>query len=153
MYACLGYHRKEAYLLREVLGCVMDLLVCGREETESHRYGPSATSSGVQNIHSPGSDSDSRSRNANVARSEDGNGSLIKLVAHICRVLGVNLDLVELVRVESPGEPVKSGESSTTGSENWDDAYDALHTSYGWPELQVGVVREAVAVAEALPGS
>jgi hypothetical protein len=32
LYACLGYRRKEAYVLREVLGCVLDLIVCGREE-------------------------------------------------------------------------------------------------------------------------
>ena len=32
MYGALGYRRKEAYLLREVLGCIMDLVVCAREE-------------------------------------------------------------------------------------------------------------------------
>ena len=34
-----------------------------------------------------------------------------------------------------------------------EDTIEALREPCGWPELQVGVVREAVAVAEALPGA
>jgi hypothetical protein len=33
-----------------------------------------------------------------------------------------------------------------------EDLVDGFAEPYGWPELQIGVVREAVAVAEALPG-
>ena len=35
VYGALGFRRKEAYVLREVLGCIMDLIVCGREEAQA----------------------------------------------------------------------------------------------------------------------
>ena len=34
IYDCLGFKRKEVYVLREVISCTMDLIVCGREEDE-----------------------------------------------------------------------------------------------------------------------
>jgi hypothetical protein len=30
---------------------------------------------------------------------------------------------------------------------------DLLEDPYGWPELQIGIIREALSVAEALPGT
>ena len=36
--------------------------------------------------------------------------------------------------------------------EEEEDDFIAHAEPYGWPELQIGIVREAIAVAEALPG-
>ncbi|KAJ7632643.1 transport protein Trs120 or TRAPPC9 TRAPP II complex subunit-domain-containing protein [Roridomyces roridus] len=135
IYACLGYRRKEAYILREVLGCILDLIVCGREEDGLSRL----SSVPLPGAQGPNNSSSQRG-NVGVRFSEnmDGNESVLKLLKHICKVLGINLDAVRLVE--------NAEESSTIEEEDAD-----FVEPYGWPELQVGVVREAVAVAEALP--
>ena len=54
----------------------------------------------------------------------------------------------------------KNGIGGTQPMEVWDrildqcddDDLQALQEPFGWPELQIGIVREAIAVAEALPG-
>lgn len=124
-YSCLGFRRKESYILREVLGCILDLIVCGREEDAR------------TNMRSFGNKGNVGIR---LNESSDGNESILKLLKHVCKVLGVNLDAIQMVDV--------NGES---GSQAEDDS-DVPREPFGWPELQIGVVRESVAVAEALPG-
>ncbi|KAF8212193.1 TRAPP II complex [Mycena galopus ATCC 62051] len=135
LYACLGYRRKEAYILREVLGCILDLIVCGREEDGL----------GIQ-----GSNSSQRG-NVGVRFSEniDGNESVLKLLKYVCKVLGINLDAVRLLETSNTDHT----EAQDTAASLEDDVATEFTEPYGWPELQVGVVREAVAVAEALPGT
>lgn len=157
MYACLGYKRKEAYVLREVLGCVMDLMVCGREEDGITKVsGPQTAGIGTQN--GPGTPTNSSvglnqgSVGIRMSESSSGNESVLRLLKHVCRTLGIDLDAVKLVDVpsqEAGGEKSGKGETAST----FDDGLAPEHLgSHGWPELQVGVIREAVAVAEALPG-
>ncbi|KAK2466897.1 hypothetical protein APHAL10511_001155 [Amanita phalloides] len=140
LYACMGYRRKEIYILREILGCVMDLLVCGREEdgltrptnvlgtngSDVQGHVPSASGGGGVGIR--------------FSERTDGNDSIRRLLKHICNVLGVNLEAVKMI----DGDCERQTDIS-------DVEADVYPESYGWPELQVGVVREAVAVAEALP--
>ncbi|KAJ6496720.1 TRAPP II complex [Mycena vitilis] len=149
LYACLGYRRKEAYILREVLGCILDLIVCGREEDGFSRLSsvPLPVGLGIQ-----GSNSSSSQRgNVGVRFSEniEGNESVLKLLKHICKVLGINLDAVRLLETSPSPENLSEGYEGTTDIE--DEISSEFAEPYGWPELQVGVVREAVAVAEALP--
>ncbi|KAJ7285808.1 TRAPP II complex [Mycena rebaudengoi] len=147
LYACLGYRRKEAYILREVLGCILDLIVCGREEDGLSRLSsvPPPPNLGFQGLNS-GSSSGRGNGNVGVRFSEsmEGNESVLKLLKHVCKVLGINLDAVRLVE-NSEGNSVDDTPSLE------DDLATEFIEPYGWPELQVGVVREAVAVAEALP--
>jgi hypothetical protein len=157
MYSCLGYRRKEAYMLREVLGCILDLLVCGREEDDYSRRSstPTASALGIQGLSSGITQTDIRG-NVGVRQNEstEGNDSILQLLKYICQVLGINLDAVRLVEEDSIGGTVDANhESLALDGPQEDDALEALQEPYGWPELQVGVVREAVAVAEALPGS
>ncbi|KAJ3829021.1 TRAPP II complex [Lentinula raphanica] len=126
-YSCLGYRRKEAYILREVLGCVLDLIVCGREE-DAHTNMRSFGNNGNVGIR--------------LNESSDGNESILKLLKHVCKVLGVNLDAIQIV----------DDSSDPKSQSHTDDDPDVYREPFGWPELQVGVVRESVAVAEALPG-
>ncbi|KAE9396079.1 hypothetical protein BT96DRAFT_1041682 [Gymnopus androsaceus JB14] len=123
-YSCLGFRRKESYILREVLGCILDLIVCGRSE-DAHTNMRSFGNKGSVGIR--------------LNESSDGNESILKLLKHVCKVLGVNLDAIQMVDVNA--EP---------GSQVEDDS-DVYREPFGWPELQIGVVRESVAVAEALP--
>jgi trafficking protein particle complex subunit 9 len=153
MYSCLGFRRKETYILREVLGCIMDLLVCGREEDDYSRrssvLSPSAL--GIQSLTLGNNQNDARG-NVGVRQIEstEGNESILKLLKYICHVLGITLDAVRLIDVGKSGADQTATDPSS--SQEGDDA-DIVQEPYGWPELQVGVVREAVAVAEALPGS
>ncbi|KAK7467129.1 hypothetical protein VKT23_004188 [Stygiomarasmius scandens] len=136
LYSCIGYPRKEAYILREVLGCILDLIVCGREEeTSSYYKGGVSERTAIQGIKANG--------HVGVRLSEraDGNDSILKLLQYVCKILGVNLNAVDVVDME--------GSSPATSTSTDDD--DGNTESFGWPELQQGIIREAVAVAEALP--
>lgn len=154
-YACLGYQRKEAYILREVLGCILDLLVCGREEDGFSRMpnviGTSGLGLGLQGLNSASLSSGWNNVGVRLSESAAGNESILKLLNHVCKVLGIDLDAVRLVEVEDEVFPPPLDVSNEQSYD--DDALEGLHEPSGWPELQVGVVREAVAVAEALPGA
>ncbi|ETW85889.1 hypothetical protein HETIRDRAFT_42700 [Heterobasidion irregulare TC 32-1] len=143
MYSSLGYHRKEAYILREVIGCVMDLMVCGREEAGDIGLGY-ALANAASMMQDKGA--------VGVKENErpDGNESVLKLVKHVCNVHGVNLSVVKLI---DTGSITSDGPLETEASQNEDPEEVILEDPYGWPELQVGIVREALAVAEALPDS
>ncbi|KAG5727958.1 Transport protein particle subunit [Termitomyces sp. T112] len=154
LYACLGYRRKEAYILREVLGCILDLMVCGREEDGLSRMSsvPGTSGLGIQGMNSSSGGGWS-GVGVRMSESSDGNNSILELLKYVCKVLGINLDAVKLVGV-NPNSDLPSVAANEDTSLSYDD-YDSETfenvESYGWPELQVGVVREAVAVAEALP--
>lgn len=139
IYSILGYVRKEAYILREVLGCIMDLVVCGRDEE-----GPTAIAGaglGIQGV-DLGENANRGSVGIRTNDNAEGNQSIVRVVKHICRIHGVDLEAVRLVESDIP-ENDASVES---------DDVDTVQEAYGWPELQIGIVREAIAVAEALPG-
>ncbi|TFK54866.1 hypothetical protein OE88DRAFT_1653405 [Heliocybe sulcata] len=154
MYGCIGYKRKEAYILREVLGCIMDLIVCAREESQEHRSsrpqsaGAGLGFSGVYLGSAKAVDHGAVGVRANER--QDGNESVLRLVKHVCRVHGVNLDAVKLVDIstDTEGNVRDSIQSSALQEE---DAMEGQPETHGWPELQVGIIREAMAVAEALP--
>lgn len=164
VYSCLGYRRKEAYILREVLGCILDLVVCGREEDGYSKISNGPMSAGGSLYISvppntgtfPSSPQQPNSAlsvggrgqvGVRLHESTDGNASILRLLSHVCRVLGINIDAVKMVDandhiVHTPGDKHSYEE----------DLLDGFSEPCGWPELQIGVVREAVAVAEALPG-
>lgn len=156
MYACLGYKRKEIYILREVLGCIMDLIVCGREEDGINRATPQTTGLGIRNgsgiVENLPLSLNRGGVGSRLNESSSGNESVLKLLKYVCRVLGVDLDAVKIVGTfEKSATDQDAGQSQITSI--YDDGlkYEQYEV-YGWPELQAGVVREAVAIAEALPG-
>lgn len=148
-YACLGYQRKEAYVLREVLGCILDLLVCGREEDGVSQPStvPQSAGLGIHNVHPVGG-TGWGTVGIRLSESSEGNSSILGLLKHVCKVLGINLEAVGLVKDTQE----KVAHHSPSLDEYDEDIIEELREPCGWPELQVGVVREAVAVAEALPG-
>ena len=139
LYSSLGYRRKEVYILREVVGCIMDLVVCAREQAEP------AFSSGTT-INGMGSGDSGAVAVKGMERST-GNESVLKLVKYICDVHGINLEAVRFVNTATDGTQEQGGVPQDTSSD------DLLEDPYGWPELQIGIIREALSVAEALPGT
>ncbi|KAG6850996.1 hypothetical protein H0H93_004483 [Arthromyces matolae] len=153
LYACLGYRRKESYILREVLGCVLDLMVCGREEDGLSRMSsiPGTSGLGLQGLNASMGAGGWSGVGVRMSESADGNDSVLGLLKHICRVLGIDLDAVNLIDVNSAGHETPAQRDGSSIYDEYDNDALGLSETYGWPELQVGVVREAVAVAEALP--
>ncbi|KAI0818742.1 transport protein Trs120 or TRAPPC9 TRAPP II complex subunit-domain-containing protein [Irpex lacteus] len=140
LYGILGYRRKEAYVLREVLGCVMDLVVCGREESGG-RVGVVGGGGG-------GGGGQGGSVGVRANDSKEGNESVLRLVRYVCRVHGVDLEAVKFRSSERPASSLDVEAESEAGQEG---EGEQGQEPYGWPELQIGIVREAIAVAEALP--
>ena len=138
LYSSLGYRRKEVYILREVVGCIMDLVVCAREQVET-------TFSSGTTINGLGSGDSGAVAVKGMERST-GNESVLKLIKYICEVHGVNLEAVRFANTAADGIKKEEGVSQDTSSD------DLLEDPYGWPELQIGIIREALSVAEALPG-
>jgi len=162
IYACLGYQRKEAYILREVLGCIMDLLVCGREEnrgTSRSSPGTSGAGLGIRGVTFGDRNAGAEQGSVGVRHNDyvEGNDSILRLLKYVCRVLGINLEAVKLVDADFDGQTnIEDEDTSSPDSippfQPDNDALDLSHDVYGWPELQIGVIREAIAVAESLPG-
>ncbi|KAF8559602.1 hypothetical protein OG21DRAFT_1402685 [Imleria badia] len=154
IYSCIGYRRKEAYVLREVISCIMDLVVCGRDEDYQLRRsdvgsaGLVVRTSGLQN-----GDDNTPTGNGSLAfrpnENMQGNQSVLRVLTYACKTLGVDL---ESVSVAAPPNAEEEGnvDLDIVPFEALSLA-ESLNKSFGWPELQVGVVREAIAVAEALP--
>ncbi|KAH9926207.1 TRAPP II complex [Fomitopsis serialis] len=146
MFGALGYLRKEAYILRELLGSIMDLIVCGRGESSGARA--SGVGLGIQGA--PMSKASTTSGTVGVRENPrvEGNESVLRIIKHICRVHGVDIESVKLVDIgalaaESNGDAADDAEE--------EDSTEPPQDPFGWPELQIGIIREAIAVAEALP--
>lgn len=142
VYACLGFKRKEAFILREVLSCIMDLIACSRVD----EYGSSSRASLSKGLGITDGDSSTASVGAIGVRAgegTEGNESVLRILRYVCKVFGLDLELVKLSNVQ---------ESDRDELPACNDDIDLAHEPFGWLELQVGVIREAIAVAEALPG-
>lgn len=151
IYGSIGYKRKQAYILREVLGCILDLLVCGREEDAMPAMNglnsalPTPDGDGVLRRPSRG--------DVGVRQSEssEGNEGLLRVLKHVCKVFGIDLEAVKILEASSPRASQLLQKVAPTIGDIDQDSLAHYQEPYGWPELQVGVLREAVAVAKALP--
>ena len=129
----------------------MDLVVCGREHYDDYRL--SSAKPVVIGQDAP----TSAAGTLGIRESEpaEGNEGIVKLVKYICKIHGVDLGAVSVVDA-GPGAILSR--KSWTGDEKCDREVSPVPEDgipkepIGWPELQIGIVREAIAVAEALPG-
>jgi len=151
MYGYLGYKRKEAYVLRETIGCVMDLVVCGREHHDDYHL--SSAKQVIIGLDTP----TPTAGTLGIRESEpmEGNEGIVKLVKYICKTHGVDLEAVNVV--ETSPEAIRQRDSRNRDEKRESELPpipedDLPKGPIGWPELQIGIVREAIAVAEALPG-
>ena len=138
LYSSLGYHRKEAYILREVVGCLVDLVVCAREE-DGRSYLPGTAVNGNES-------GDSGAIAIKGIERSTGNESILKVVKYVCEVHGIDLEAVSFVNPNNQDED----QGGVAQDVNTDEVHE---DPYGWHELQIGIIREALAVAEALPGA
>ncbi|OAX44681.1 hypothetical protein K503DRAFT_795305 [Rhizopogon vinicolor AM-OR11-026] len=154
IYSCLGYKRKEAFILREIISCIMDLIVCGREEDDILRKSDVGNAN-IGNRPENGDEVIATGKGAVGMRQNEmveGNQSILRLLAFACKVLGVDLEAVRVSNAADHTPTEVEGEDTESPSmKDLEDLTNAVKEPFGWPELQVGVVREAIAVAEALP--
>lgn len=138
MYSSLGFRRKEVYVLRELLACLLDLLIQGREEARSL----SETIIGASGRLNP-----AISKEDIGMRGKDdtsGNSSILRLQQYICEIHGL-----DLVSVDFEPEPPTE---NTVAEGSADELATRSMVKYMWPELQIGLLRETLEIAEALPG-
>ncbi|KAG8733709.1 hypothetical protein FRC11_003864 [Ceratobasidium sp. 423] len=156
LYACLGFRRKEVYILRELLACIIDLIICAREETGANvSTGRMSMVSEVnenraragwlgEGANQQGEISESTGEiGVRIAETTEGNESILRIVKYICEIYGIDVSRVQ-VGLEDVGTGAKDGGGA-------DDEIELDSPRFGWREVQVGVVREAVQIAEALP--
>lgn len=138
MYFALSYRRKEAYVLREMVSCIMDLVVHSREEI---RGAVASSASASRSAFGQADDEDGHRVGVRATDEITGNDSVIRLVVYICGIYGVKLDSYRFF-----------DDVEDTSSKPTDGNVNGARSHFGWPELQIGLVREALAIAEGLPG-
>jgi len=123
----LEMERKEAAATRQVVKLLANVLAEGREETQR------VTRAGSANSTTFGS----ASQGVAIRRREmtEGNLGVMELIERVCSAFGIKL-------VDFEGE---KNPTVTQAAKEVDEA------RFGWPEMQVAVMKEAIAVAEALP--
>lgn len=153
IYSSMGFKRKEAFILREILGSLMDLIVCGRDEEGMSQPNAGALQTGGLGIHNmtpgPGQSWGAGAVGVRLSERTQGNESILFVLKYLCRTLGINL---EAVKLHAEPEDPSTLEDSALIAQYEQEETEVFQEPFGWPELQVGIIREAVAVAEALPG-
>ncbi|CAE6441631.1 unnamed protein product [Rhizoctonia solani] len=156
LYACLGFRRKEVYILRELLACIVDLIICAREETGANvSTGRMSLVSDANESRAAGwpggvgaSQTGEISENTGeigvrIAETSEGNESILRIVKYVCEIYGIDVSRVQ-VGLGDVGAETKDGGGA-------EDEIELDAPRFGWREVQVGAVREAVQIAEALP--
>jgi hypothetical protein len=143
----LGLDRREIIFDREFTGLAIGTIISARSvrarETEANRARADSNASVVSRASVITTDSDTTQAGAisnaphgggfvaaKQADTEEGTGAIIAIISRILDVLGIDTR----VQQDEPGYKQTPG------------------FRYGWPELQVELVREAVTAAENLPG-
>ena len=140
MYSGLDFRRKETYILRELLACLLDLLIQGREEARSLSETILGSAKTPNSAHAK-ADVGIRGKD-NTA----GNDSILRLQQYICEVHGLDLTCVDFV-IDRQSDEVSSVKTIPEKSPV------RSMSRYTWPELQIGLLRESLEIAEALPGA
>jgi hypothetical protein len=146
VHRLLGLERREAVLTREVVGLVVAMIAKTRKSTnrlEAPIFGANRGSiSSVAGVIDPDNTvsneglglASARPASASVTtmhkETEEGNQAVLQLVTRVLDIFG--LDLCSFADGDLPVDSA---------------------VKYGWPELQVAMLREAIAAAETLPGT
>ncbi|EJU05644.1 hypothetical protein DACRYDRAFT_113706 [Dacryopinax primogenitus] len=157
-YSLLGFWRKEAYVLRELNAALMELLISAREEAQS--AGPESTMRFTAGLAQTSLGSEfslalpsgrTQAQDGGIAMREnervDGNDAIVQLMQHVCEVYGVGTDAVRI------RDGMDGGEGSGPDEQRVEQKLGVRGTweQFGWPELQVGVMRESISLVELLP--
>ncbi|WVQ72946.1 hypothetical protein IAR50_002508 [Cryptococcus sp. DSM 104548] len=145
----LGLERKEAGVTREVVRLLAGVVVENRQEMNSRTLAPSPRTSMVPNGEEPASlglglGIPVKSQAVAVRRKEstEGNLGIVALFERAAGIMGINL---------LPSSPSSAlPHRSIIGVQDADDE-EHLKRRFGWPELQVEMIKEGIAVMESLP--
>jgi len=161
LFGRIGYRRKEAFVLRELAAlCAEGVVGRGIEVLPGVRGGgnsgipspipeeggPSHPPTHANGIHKPTPrlTNDRLSNLVRTTSSSAGNDSIIRLSERVCEAFGIR------VAPRAPGGKKKNRMSVMQGR-----ALEITESGtgvFGWPGLQVGVLKDAIAIAESLPG-
>ncbi|ODN75626.1 hypothetical protein L198_08156 [Cryptococcus wingfieldii CBS 7118] len=145
----LGLERKEAGVTREVVKLLAGVVVENRQEMNSRALAPSPRTSMVSGAQESASlglglGMPVKSQAVAVRRKEstEGNAGIVALFERAAGIMGINL----LPSFPSSALPHRS----ILGIQDTDDE-EHFKRRFGWPELQVEMIKEGIAVMESLP--
>lgn len=123
----LGMKRREGVYARERLSCLVDLMVDARMKSAP----PAEEAAGEAAVR--------------VGDGKDGNEAVLRVLRGVLEGLGVDLE-------EGNGVWAPDGEPGTKKMDLGRSAEEGSRDQFGWPELQMRAMRDAIGIAEVLPG-
>lgn len=133
LHGAIGYRRKRAAILREIAAVAGQTIRLGRAEArEGQPLGMMVSS----------------------ATNMDGNDAVVSLLDQVCDAYGLNLvKRVHAGRVDKRVSMIGGLSNRATGRGQTEGRGPGEDDAFGWPDLQVAVVLDAIATCEMLPGA
>ncbi|GAA5872900.1 hypothetical protein JCM8547_003260 [Rhodosporidiobolus lusitaniae] len=164
LYGRIGYRRKEAFVLRDlaalcaegVAGKNIEVFpaagqpspIAEENELSTPRTNGSGSASSALQPNGAGRPTPHRLASGSIVRTTSdpaGNESIVRVVEKMCEAFGIQV-APALTREDAKAERRKSLIQGRTL-----EIMESEVGTFGWPGLQVGVLKDAIAIAEALP--
>ncbi|GJN91136.1 hypothetical protein Rhopal_004154-T1 [Rhodotorula paludigena] len=162
LFGRIGYRRKESFVLRELAALCAEGVAGRNIEVFSAAAGPSpipeergdtpagsARNSIDGSPHAPLPPRNKPSdRTASIVRTTSdpaGNDSIVRILEKVCESFGVQV----APRLSREDAQTERGKSIVQGRTL--EIMEREVGSFGWPNLQIGVLKDAICIAEALP--
>ncbi|KAK4057137.1 hypothetical protein OIO90_001632 [Microbotryomycetes sp. JL221] len=167
-FSLIGFRRKESFVLRElaalcaegVAGKGVEVVTkiqapspIAEEDASSESPRPDLPAKGdkrpgISPLLVPNQSSDGRSPSiVRTAVDSTGNDSIVRIAEKVCDTFGVDVVPRAATRADDRG----ARRTSLVQGQTKDGAAGTRTISFGWPALQVGVLKDAISIAEALP--
>jgi hypothetical protein len=166
LYGRIGYRRKESFVLRELAALCAEG-VAGKsievfpaaggtagpspiaEEAGSPRSNGTVPPTALQ-PDSNGRPTPSRFASGSIVRTTSdpaGNESIVRITEKVCEAFGIQ------VAPKVSREDAKASKRKSVVQGRTLEIMESEVGTFGWPSLQVGVLKDAIGIAEALPGA
>jgi len=167
LFGRIGYRRKEAFVLRELAALCAEG-VAGRsievfaasgaggpspipeEPSDPPRANGSSTGAGASSSSGAAARAGAFDRGGSIVRTTSdpaGNDSIVRIVEKVCEAFGIEV-APRLSREDVQAERKKSIVQGRTL-----EILESEVGAFGWPGLQLGVLKDAISISEALPGA
>lgn len=167
LFGRIGYRRKEAFVLRELAALCAEG-VAGRsievfaasgaggpspipeEPSDPPRANGSSTGAGASSSSGAAARARAFDRGGSIVRTTSdpaGNDSIVRIVEKVCEAFGIEV-APRLSREDVQAERKKSIVQGRTL-----EILESEVGAFGWPGLQLGVLKDAIIISEALPGA